>query len=246
MASYYWIKLYHEVLHDPKMGRLSDHLWRRFFELCLIAGETESDGPLPEVADMAWTLRTSPGDLETDLHLLAENGLVHLDGETWIVTKFADRQAAVSSTDRWRKWRDRQRAEEYYQTDANGETNASQTIRLTETDQDTESETDQDKIQRQRQTADQSVAADADECLRAVRGLGIEEPKASELVRKGARDGVLPTLADDLQAWIEHYRLQDGVKKPIGLAITQVEARITPPNRAGPTGTETELAVLPY
>ena len=25
----YWIKLYHEILDDPKMGRLSDRTWRR-------------------------------------------------------------------------------------------------------------------------------------------------------------------------------------------------------------------------
>jgi len=29
MGSPYWIKLYHEILNDPKMGRLPDRLWRR-------------------------------------------------------------------------------------------------------------------------------------------------------------------------------------------------------------------------
>ena len=42
----YWIKLYHEVLNDPKMGRLPDRLWRRWWsfwrcemrkETCLLA-----------------------------------------------------------------------------------------------------------------------------------------------------------------------------------------------------------------
>lgn len=39
MAAKYWIKLYHEILHDPKMGRLPDNLWRRCIELFLLAGE---------------------------------------------------------------------------------------------------------------------------------------------------------------------------------------------------------------
>ena len=33
MSSFYWIKLYHEVLDDPKMALLPDRLWRRTIEL---------------------------------------------------------------------------------------------------------------------------------------------------------------------------------------------------------------------
>ena len=141
MPSYYWIKLYHEVLHDPKMGRLSDHLWRRFFEFCLIAGEEDAGGYLPSIENMSWTLRTLPGDLETDLHLLNEHSLVTMDPDgSWFVTKFADRQAAVPATERWRRWRDRQRAAEYYQTDSDESANDAQTIRLTDTDIDTDTD----------------------------------------------------------------------------------------------------------
>ena len=57
MASKYWIKLYHEILDDPKMGRLPDALFRRAIEFFLIAGERGREGDLPPLADIAWRLR---------------------------------------------------------------------------------------------------------------------------------------------------------------------------------------------
>ena len=48
MASRYWIKLYHEILEDPKMGRLSDRQFRRVIELFLLAGDCEMDGQTAE------------------------------------------------------------------------------------------------------------------------------------------------------------------------------------------------------
>lgn len=47
MASKYWIKLYHEILDDHKMGRLPDRLWRRVIELILLAGEQDDEGLHP-------------------------------------------------------------------------------------------------------------------------------------------------------------------------------------------------------
>ena len=221
--SYYWIKMYHEVLHDPKMGRLSDHLWRRFFEFCLIAGETDDGGNLPLIGDMAWTLRTTPGDLEADLHLLAENGLVHLIGENWVVTKFADRQAPLSPAERKARQRKRDKQRDYYRDEP-----VTQDVTNRDTDTDTDTDTDQKKIQRQRQTTDK-IGADAAECLRAVLDLGITEPKASQLVRQRCDNGGLDTLVSDLQAWIIHHKSTDGVRNPIGLSIAQVESGIPPP-----------------
>ena len=117
MASKYWIKLYHEVLDDPKMGQLSDRLWRRSLELFLIAGEYQKDGILPKVSDMAWRLRMGVDELITDLGDLASGGIVHNDKDTWIVTHFAERQAAESGTERWRRWNERQRKNKHYSDD---------------------------------------------------------------------------------------------------------------------------------
>jgi len=100
MASKYWIKLYHEILQDPKMGRLPDHLWRRCIEFFLVAGEFEQDGYLPPIKDMAWELRATSEEVEQSLIALSECGIVALVDDRWLVVKFAERQAPVNSTER--------------------------------------------------------------------------------------------------------------------------------------------------
>lgn len=138
MAAKYWIKLYHEILHDPKMGRLPDRLWRRAIELFLIAGETGNDGVLPSVEDMAWTLRVSPQELLADLEELAKIGIVTLaDDMLPLVTHFADRQAAVSDAERMKQYRERKRKAQYY-----GDEPVTGDVTNCNTEPDTESESD--------------------------------------------------------------------------------------------------------
>jgi hypothetical protein len=124
MASKYWIKLYHEILDDPKMGRMPDRLWRRTIELFLIAGEQDEDGTLPKLGDVAYRLRLSDDELESDLKQLQDLNIVHQEGDSWTVTRFAERQAPVSDAERMRRYRERQRKEEYYgdDTDTNSVT----------------------------------------------------------------------------------------------------------------------------
>lgn len=147
MASKYWIKLYHEILDDWKMAQLSDRLFRRTIQLFLLAGELDQEGNLPSLGEMAWRLRTGePSEiLEAELVELSRLGIVGQSDGIWLVTNFAKRQEAVSSTERWRKWRDRQRQQEM-----NGKTtsdkqpaNDQQTTRLTDTDIDKEADTDE-------------------------------------------------------------------------------------------------------
>jgi len=90
-----WIKLYLEIMDDAKMGRLSDHLWRRTVEFFLLAGENDKDGLLPPVDDMAWRLRTSADDLTMDLNAM-RGVVVEPTPEGWFVTKFKDRQYSES------------------------------------------------------------------------------------------------------------------------------------------------------
>jgi hypothetical protein len=118
MASKYWIKLYHEIIDDPKMGRMPDRLWRRTIELFLIAGEQDEEGTLPKLGDMAYRLRLSDDELQNDLEELQDLNIVHIDDGIWIVTKFAERQSPVSDAERMRRYRERQRKEEYYGDDA--------------------------------------------------------------------------------------------------------------------------------
>lgn len=102
MASRYWIKFYIEILDDPKMGRLSDRLWRRASELFLLAGENGDDGALPSFSDMAWRLRLNEAELLKDLQELEDIGIVVFN-EHWHVTNFAKRSPTTES--RWQRLR---------------------------------------------------------------------------------------------------------------------------------------------
>lgn len=101
-----WIKLFVELLDDPKMGRLPDWLWRRAIELFLLAGENGNDGLLPPVEDMAWRLRISPEKLTEALQALSQVGVVHETPAGWMVTHFKDRQYS-ESYERVKRFRER-------------------------------------------------------------------------------------------------------------------------------------------
>ena len=100
MGAKFWIKLYHEILDDPKMGRMPDRLWRRTIELFLLAGELDQDGLLPSVHDMSWRLRVNDDALQDDLNLLISYGIVTVEADSFTVTKFAERQTAMTATER--------------------------------------------------------------------------------------------------------------------------------------------------
>lgn len=114
MAGNYWIKFYVEILDDPKMATLPDRLWRRFYELCLIAGRMNELGDLPEIKQIAWILRMSEDALQADMDELAKVDLIEKTANGWIVTNFAKRQEKMSGAERTQKFREEKRREEYY------------------------------------------------------------------------------------------------------------------------------------
>ena len=139
MPSKYWIKLYHEILHDPKMARLPDRLWRRAIELFLMAGETGDGGELPDIADMAWTLRVDQMELADDLAKLAKIGVLTESPDGWVVTKFAVRQAATSDAKRMAQWRERNRKAQY-----EGDESVTELVTNRNAEPDTDTDTDID------------------------------------------------------------------------------------------------------
>lgn len=107
----FWIKLYLEILEDPKMGRLPNHLWRRGIEFFLLAGKNGDTGALPPVEEMAWALRSSDDEVRKSLMSLAEIGVVHETPEGWVVTHFKDRQYS-ESYERVKRYRNAKRNED--------------------------------------------------------------------------------------------------------------------------------------
>lgn len=102
---YTWIKLYSEILDDPKMGMMNDHLWRRTIELFLLAGKHGKGGLLPPLQAMCWTLHASKADLQIDLDQLIEMGIIENLPDDYKVKNFEKRQAPMSGTERSRKSR---------------------------------------------------------------------------------------------------------------------------------------------
>jgi hypothetical protein len=96
----YWIKLYTEIVRDPKMGRLSDRQFRLCINLFAIAGEHDRDGALPPVSDIAWLLRDDEEEIAQDLEALAKVNIVERVDDIWIVRKWAERQAKAPSASR--------------------------------------------------------------------------------------------------------------------------------------------------
>lgn len=141
MASKYWIKLYHEILHDPKMGKLPDKLWRRVIELFLLAGEFDQDGALPSIEEIAWTLRISEEECNETLQQLQRLNVAHCnDDETWVITNFADRQDASTSTERSKAHRERKRHEKQLEPLRNAQNDATETQRNVAPDTDTDTD----------------------------------------------------------------------------------------------------------
>jgi hypothetical protein len=96
-----WIKLYTEILRDPKMGRLTDRQYRTCIDCFLLAGTIDEDGLLGVLDDVAWHLRRDIDAIADDLVVLADLGIVAQDGDgTWCVRQFETRQARAPSADR--------------------------------------------------------------------------------------------------------------------------------------------------
>ena len=140
MASKYWLKLYYELLDDPKIGRLTERLFQRFIQCLILAGENDKDGLLPSMEDISWRLRPIRiEDLETDFADLASAGLFHKGSDGWVVTNFAKRQRPIGDAERMRRFRERQQKQEYYEP---------VTYRNTDIDIDKESDIDTDAYHR--------------------------------------------------------------------------------------------------
>jgi len=112
MGNNYWMKLWFDILRDPKMGMLPDRLWRRVIELFLLAGQEGKDGLLPDVPTIAWQLNRSVPAIKADLQRIAEVGIVQeIEEGKWLVTNFKKRNEPVDSKKRMKDFRQRERYE---------------------------------------------------------------------------------------------------------------------------------------
>lgn len=101
----YWLKLYTEILDDPKYFRLSDAAKLGMVELMLVAKKTDKDGSLPCIDDIAFfTRRSVEWWAPVIKELITINYLVE-DGEDITIRKFSERQAAIENAERMKQSR---------------------------------------------------------------------------------------------------------------------------------------------
>ena len=124
-ASMPWIRLYTEMLDDPKLGRLPDATKWRMCQLFLFAGECDAEGYLVNgkdsltVEDIAWRLRINSDELQSDLDLLTGMGIIDCEDGTWMIVKFSERQPRPQSEKR-KAWRERKRRQREQDPDTSG------------------------------------------------------------------------------------------------------------------------------
>lgn len=131
--AYRWMKLYYEILDDPKMALLPDFLYRRTIELFLLAGRNGDDGALQPVAHMAWSLKVEEKRLVENLRSLEQIGVVaETEPGKWIVVNYAKRQSAEDSTERVKAFRSRKEQKKPPETDEKRARNDDETKRYTD------------------------------------------------------------------------------------------------------------------
>lgn len=107
-----WIRLYTEILNDPKVQTLDPYTFRAWINMLAMAGE-HPQGVLPSIGDIAFKLRMSTNDAQQQVNQLIDLGLLDItkrtgDGVTLRPHNWDSRQfASDSSVQRTREWRER-------------------------------------------------------------------------------------------------------------------------------------------
>lgn len=136
-----WLRLYHDLLNDPKVQRLDSETFKRWINLLCLASMNDQRGELPSDIDCAFALRINDvSSMRATIKTLVEAGLIERHGNTLRIHGWHARQhASDTSTDRVRRHRDRAKAVESRE-ETDGETPCNVTATLHETPRN-ESET---------------------------------------------------------------------------------------------------------
>lgn len=149
MASKYWVKLYVEILDDPKIMVLPPTLRWRFIECILQAKDHGTDGELPPADQMAWRVRDEAENVTADLDALVTHGLLIVTGGVYAVKRFTDRQKADSVAKRMQEYRKRKK-------DGNG--GVTQMLRdFTEEEEELEKEKEEEADEDEESSSDPNI-----------------------------------------------------------------------------------------
>lgn len=101
-----WFRMYSEVLHDPKVQKLSPALFKSWVNLLCLANDSEPRGTLPPMADVAFALRLSEAATRKTVEQLCDAGLFDDDGVSVTAHGWENRQKKSDNvTERVTKYR---------------------------------------------------------------------------------------------------------------------------------------------
>lgn len=109
----YWLKLYTEILEDPKYYHLSDAAKLGMYELMIVAKKTGMVGNLPSLDDIAFYTRRS---VDWWTPVIQELKVINflIGGEDCdVIRKFEERQRAADSSERQQNYRKSLQHKEY-------------------------------------------------------------------------------------------------------------------------------------
>ena len=109
----YWLKLYTEILDDPKYYRLSDNAKLGMYELMMVAKKVGQDGHLPSVDDIEFYTRRTVSWWQPVIDELKAINFITDNTTGLVIRKFEERQAAIPSDEKQRKYREAQHKKDY-------------------------------------------------------------------------------------------------------------------------------------
>lgn len=114
-----WLRLYTEILNDPKVQRLPDSLFRAYINFLCIAKEYSDNGVLPPKKDIAFFLRCPENSVKKFCDGLKKVGLLDEENDSFIIHGWNNRQYDSDNdpTANMRKRRQRERDKTPYVTD---------------------------------------------------------------------------------------------------------------------------------
>lgn len=196
MASNYWIKLYHEMLDEPKVGRLTDSQFRLTINLFLLAGDYEQDGYLPPIDDIRWRLR-DPQNFDDDLQVLKDCGIISVEDDILLVEHFAERQGAMTAEERSRRRRERDRKRDYYEPEAVTKSARKAHESCADVDKDIDIDVETEKDEDLTATTPYSILSQTFVNTAGIPELSGGAPKYTEAIRKMVDMGVTPEILEE-------------------------------------------------
>jgi hypothetical protein len=105
-----WLRLWHDALDDPKVQGLPCDDFRGWINCMIAASRNDPRGQLPPLAELTFCLRLTLEQIEGLCARLQHRGLLdRLADGTFVIHNWAERQfESDNSTERWRKWREKQ------------------------------------------------------------------------------------------------------------------------------------------